>query len=82
MKDTRITSYQIRAGRMLLGWDQRTMAEKSEVSIDTIKRLEALRGPVSGKDETIFGVQTALERGGIVLLYKDDHGGLGVRFRE
>ena len=36
----------------LLGWSQEALAEAADVSIPTIKRLEADEGPLGGRSET------------------------------
>jgi len=41
-----LTSEQVRAARMLLRWDQRDLAEKSGVSLPSIKRLEGRPGAI------------------------------------
>jgi transcriptional regulator with XRE-family HTH domain len=76
-----ITSEQIRAARALLRWEQKDLAEKSGVSLPSIKRLEGTRGPLAAHGRTIAALQEALEAGGVVFLGEGDAapGGLGVR---
>ncbi|MCA1416024.1 hypothetical protein I6F30_33600 [Bradyrhizobium sp. NBAIM20] len=57
------TGEQFRAARAMLGWEQSELAEKANVSLKTIKRLEATSGPVEARSE--WGVKRALELGGI-----------------
>jgi transcriptional regulator with XRE-family HTH domain len=44
MKDI-LTSAQCRQARKLLGWSMRDLRAKSEISVDTISRLERGSGP-------------------------------------
>ena len=74
-----ITPGQIRAGRALIGWSARELAEQAEVSLNTVQRLELGRVPVKAASvETIEKIIGALRRAGVVLL--DD--GRGVTIRE
>lgn len=59
---------QIRAARALLGWTAADLAEKSGVSYPTIQRLDATKGPVGGRFETVDAVRKALEAAGIQFL--------------
>lgn len=80
-----ITAAQMRAGRALLGIDQRQLAELAGVSLPTIQRMEASDGTVRGVVDTLTKVVEAFDRAGIELI--SDHavsrsGGRGVRFKE
>ena len=70
---------QIRAGRALLGWNQMDLAKAANVSIATIRRLEAQNDPLTGYISTIMRIQEAFEQAGIRFLDPDAAGGLGVR---
>lgn len=59
---------QIRAARALLGWTAADLAEKSGVSYPTVQRLDATKGPVGGRFETVDAVRRALESAGIQFL--------------
>jgi transcriptional regulator with XRE-family HTH domain len=75
-----IDAAQIRAARALLGISQAELSELAAVSPTTIKRLEAasrMRGAV----ETLWKLQTALERAGVQFIPADDSMGSGVRLR-
>lgn len=75
----------MRAGRALLGIDQRQLAELAGVSLPTIQRMEASEGNVRGVIDTLTKVIEAFERAGVVLIGDDapsPGGGRGVRFRE
>ncbi len=65
-----ITARQSRAARALLGWTQETLADKAQVSLTALKRLESesdLRVYETTRDQ----VRRALEANGIVLLNSD-----------
>jgi transcriptional regulator with XRE-family HTH domain len=59
---------QLRAARALVGWTATDLAEKSGVSYPTIQRLDATRGPVSGRYETVEAIRKALEAEGVQFL--------------
>lgn len=80
-----ITSGQMRAGRALLGIDQKGLAAISGVSLPTIQRMESAGGRVRGTVETLTKVIEAFERAGVVLIgdnARSDGGGRGVRLKE
>ena len=57
---------QLRAARALLRWEQSTVAAHARVSVETVKRLERLHGPiVAVKVATIEAIRRALEAAGI-----------------
>jgi len=59
------TSEQLRAGRMLLRWEQTDLASASKVSLATIKRLEAKPGIVSANQVTLEAIRRALLEAGV-----------------
>jgi transcriptional regulator with XRE-family HTH domain len=63
-----ITAPQMRAARALLGIDQRSLAERSGLSLPTIQRMEASDGQVRGTVDSLVKVVQALETAGIELL--------------
>ena len=80
-----ITAAQIRAARVLLGIDQRQLAEMAGVSLPTIQRMEASAGNVRGVVETLTKVVEAFDRAGIELIGENSvsrEGGRGVRFKQ
>src|ERR1700736_3164900 len=80
-----ITSFQMRAGRALLGIDQKTLAELAGVSLPTIQRMEASTGTVRGVVETLIKVVDAFNRAGVELIgehARSDDGGRGVRLKQ
>src|SRR3546814_17221756 len=63
-----ITAGQMRAGRALLGIDQRRLAVLAGVSLPTIQRMEASDGTVRGVIDTLMKVVAAFEAAGIELI--------------
>lgn len=79
-----ITAPQLRAARALLGIDQRTLAEKSGLSLPTIQRMEASVGNVRGTVDSLVKLITALDNAGIELIQEgaiSQGGGRGVRLK-
>jgi DNA-binding XRE family transcriptional regulator len=77
-----ITVEQLRAARALLGWSQTCLAEQAGLSLPTVKRVEAERGP-RVSEEGRLKLKRALERAGVEFIFIDEHGGgPGVRLRK
>jgi len=79
-----ITSGQLRAARALLGMDQKTLAEVSDLSVPTIQRMEASDGVIRGNVDSLMKLIGALDAAGIVLLGEgmaSSAGGRGVRLK-
>ena len=76
----KVSIRQVKAARALLAWSQERLAAAAEVSIPTIKRLEAQDGPLGGRTETGSKIRSALESAGVEFL--DEDGGPGVRIRK
>ena len=79
-----ITAGQLRASRALLDIDQRTLAERSGLSLPTIQRMEASEGVIRGNVDSLMKLVAALDAAGIELI--GDHavsagGGRGVRLK-
>jgi DNA-binding XRE family transcriptional regulator len=66
---------QLRAARVLLGWDRATLAQRAGVSILTIKRIET--GAGNPQESTLSKVADALQDAGIAPV-EDGKGGFGV----
>jgi len=64
-----------------LAWSQEDLAAAADVSIPTIKRLEAQDGPLGGRDETGIKIRSTLEAAGIEFI-DENGGGPGVRLRK
>ena len=78
MSIPKVSIRQIKAARSLLGWSQEELAETANVSIPTIKRLEAAEGLLGGREATIKKITAALEKAGIGFI-NENGGGSGVR---
>ena len=65
-----ITSRQSRAARALLCWTQETLADKAQVALTALKRLESQNG-LEVFETTRDQVRRALEAAGIVFLSTD-----------
>jgi hypothetical protein len=74
-----LTGPQVKAARVLLGWTQSTLAERSKLGFATIQRVEWQSGPIHGMTETVLKLKTALEAAGIIFIEEDRIGGPGVR---
>ncbi len=60
-----LSGEQIRAGRAILRIDQVSLAKGAGVSLETIKRLEAMRGPVEANTRTVAAIAAAFHRQGV-----------------
>lgn len=75
-----VTAEQIRAGRALLRWSAKKLAEESGVSLPTIQRMEAAEGTPGGLAKNLDAIKQALEAAGVHFV--DPNGlGPGVRLR-
>ena len=81
MSILKVSIRQLKAARALIGWSQEELAANAEVSLPTIKRLEAAEGLLAGRQTTVHKIQTALEKAGIEFI-DENGGGLGVRLRK
>lgn len=61
-----LTGEQIRAGRAILRLEQADLAKASRVSLETIKRLERMRGPVEANTRTVIAISDAFHDLGVV----------------
>jgi transcriptional regulator with XRE-family HTH domain len=75
-----IDAAQIRAARALLNISQADLAEGASVHVATIRRLEAA-SEVRGAAETLWKVETCLERLGVEFIPAEGGKGPGVRLR-
>ncbi len=69
-----ITSEQMKAARGLLRWEQRDLAEKSGVSLTSIKRLEKHPGNLSAHNATIVAIVGAFDAAGVEFMFGDQPG--------
>ena len=81
MSILKVSIRQIKAARALLAWSQEELATAAEISVPTIKRLEANDGLLGGRAETGDRIRTALEAAGIEFI-AENGGGPGVRLRK
>ncbi|MFC0479383.1 helix-turn-helix domain-containing protein [Gellertiella hungarica] len=73
-----ISSEQVRAARALVRWDQSKLAAEAGVSVETIKRLEKMDGPLlAATGTTLSKIQTALEAAGVEFI-----DGTGVKLKQ
>ena len=73
MSILKVSIRQLKAARALLGWSQEELATASDVSLPTIKRLEAAEGWLAGRQTTSHKIRAALELAGIEFL--NENGG-------
>lgn len=59
---------QIRAARALIGWTAADLAKASGVSYPTVQRMDATKGRVSGRHDTVEAIRSALETQGVQFL--------------
>jgi transcriptional regulator with XRE-family HTH domain len=74
----------LRAARALAGIDQRELAERSDLSVPTIQRMEASEGVIRGNVDSLMKLIGALETLGIALIGDNEtsyEGGRGVRLK-
>lgn len=72
-----ITARQSRAARALLGWSQETLADKAQVSLTALKRLESVND-LEVYESTRDQVRRAFERHDVLLLTTDQGEGVMV----
>ncbi|MBB4327817.1 helix-turn-helix domain-containing protein [Rhizobium leguminosarum] len=74
-----LTAEQVRAARALLRMEQRDLAERSGVSLPSIKRLEQMNGALTAtRVSTVEAIRAALEAAGVTFI-AENGGGPGVR---
>lgn len=73
----KIVVEQIRAARALLGWSQTELADRAEMSLPTIKRVEGDSGP-RVSEAARLRLRRTLESGGVEFI-DENGGGPGVR---
>jgi transcriptional regulator with XRE-family HTH domain len=67
-----IVAAQIRAARALLRWSARELAERAEIGLATVQRLELDDGVPSGRARTLLQLQQALESAGVEFIGTPD----------
>lgn len=79
-----ITAAQLRAARVLLGFDQRRLAELSGLSVPTIQRMEASETMVRGNVDSLVKLIAAFDAAGIEMIDEgavSQPAGRGVRLK-
>ena len=79
-----ITAAQLRAARVLLGIDQRRLAELSGLSVPTIQRMEASETMVRGNVDSLVKLIAAFDAAGIEMIDEgavSNSQGRGVRLK-
>ena len=67
------TGRQIAAARALAGFSQSDLATMANISVPTLKRMEASDGPASGMKNNVLAIQSALQTAGVEFI-NDDRG--------
>ena len=73
-----LSSDQIRGARAILRLSQADLAKAASVSLETIKRLEAMHGELKVRLDTVTRIKEALEKAGVAFI-PENGGGAGVR---
>jgi predicted transcriptional regulator len=73
-----LSSDQIRGARAILRLSQADLAKAAGVSLETVKRLEAMHGELKVRLDTLTRIKEALERAGVEFI-PENGGGAGVR---
>lgn len=76
-----ITGRQIAAARALAGLGQAELAGAANISLPTLRRMEASEGSASGLANNVLAVRTALEAAGVIFIAENGDGP-GVRLRK
>lgn len=77
-----LTAEQLRGARAMLRWEQATIAAKSGVSVETIKRLERMSGPLTSTRVATLQALIAAYRDAGLLFFdagQSTDGGPGIR---
>jgi hypothetical protein len=77
----KITGRQIAAARAIARLEQADLARAANISVPTLRRMEASEGPAPGMPNNLAAVRAALESAGVIFV--DENGeGPGVRLRK
>ena len=60
-----ISGAQVRAARALLGWTAKDLAQKANVGISTVQRIENAEGTPNVHAANLAAIQSALEAAGV-----------------
>lgn len=81
LMDHALKGRQIAAARTLVGQTQAELAKKANISVPTLKRMEASDGAAAGLPNNVAAVRAALEAAGIEFI-SENGSGIGVRLRK
>ena len=81
MDKARLSGRQIAAARTLVGMTQPELAGQANISVPTLKRMEASTGPAPGMANNLAAIRSALEAAGVEFI-PENGGGAGVRLRK
>ncbi|MGI4939612.1 MAG: helix-turn-helix domain-containing protein [Janthinobacterium lividum] len=76
-----LTAQQLRMARACLRWSIADLAEHSGVAVSTVKRAEAVDGPIPVTRPNADAMLRALEAAGVQFI-PENGGGVGVRLRQ
>jgi DNA-binding XRE family transcriptional regulator len=76
-----ILGRQIAASRALLRMEQTDLAKAANISVPTLRRMEASEGPAVGMANNVAAVRAALEAAGVDFI-PENGGGAGVRLKK
>lgn len=77
----KITGRQIAAGRALVRMEQSELAARANISVATLRRMEASEGPAAGLTNNVGAIQGALEAAGVIFV-PENGAGPGVRLKK
>jgi len=79
-----LTGHQIAAARTLANLTQKDLADRANISVPTLKRMEGSKGEIVAMSNNARAVRAALEDAGVVFLADGETvaGGPGVRLRD
>ncbi|NKX42083.1 helix-turn-helix transcriptional regulator [Rhodobacteraceae bacterium R_SAG2] len=72
------TGRQIAAARTLIGMSQPELANAANISVPTLRRMEASSGDAAGLPNNVSAIRAALEAAGVEFI-RPNGGGAGVR---
>ena len=75
-----ITGAQVRAAKALIKWSGSDLAEKANVGLSSIRRIEAFEGVPESSVKVLNAIQKALEAAGVEFLGSPEDGP-GVRLK-
>ena len=76
-----LASEQLRAARALLHWSARELAQRADVHVATVQRMERGNGPLRGTVQTLAKIQNALEYAGVEFTSDNDCPGVRLNKR-